>query len=169
VRLGHLFSLKIKRKNEMSIYSGFEEGAEQEDMARTKQTARESTGRKAPRMALTTRAARQSAPLTGGVKGQKVGEPEGSLYARLQEKARKVAEKERARVERLEEEPKEQEAESAEKTKSERMPARKARMIEFYRRVGIGSMMLKDEGEGSESSSSSSSSSSSENESESES
>jgi histone H3 len=37
-------------------------------MARTKQTARKSTGGKAPRKALATKAARKSAPSTGGVK-----------------------------------------------------------------------------------------------------
>ena len=37
-------------------------------MARTKQTARKSTGGKAPRKALATKAARKSAPLTGGIK-----------------------------------------------------------------------------------------------------
>jgi histone H3 len=37
-------------------------------MARTKQTARKSTGGKAPRKQLATQAARQSAPGTGGVK-----------------------------------------------------------------------------------------------------
>ena len=37
-------------------------------MARTKQTARKSTGGKAPRKALSTKAARKSAPSTGGVK-----------------------------------------------------------------------------------------------------
>jgi histone H3 len=37
-------------------------------MARTKQTARKSTGGKAPRRALATMAARKSAPATGGVK-----------------------------------------------------------------------------------------------------
>ena len=37
-------------------------------MARTKQTARKSTGGKAPRMQLATKAARKSAPTTGGVK-----------------------------------------------------------------------------------------------------
>ena len=37
-------------------------------MARTKQTARKSTGGKAPRKALATKAARRSAPATGGVK-----------------------------------------------------------------------------------------------------
>lgn len=39
-----------------------------EDMARTKQTARKSTGGKAPRKQLATKAARKSAPSTGGVK-----------------------------------------------------------------------------------------------------
>jgi histone H3 len=37
-------------------------------MARTKQTARKSTGGKAPRKQLVTKAARKSAPATGGVK-----------------------------------------------------------------------------------------------------
>ena len=40
----------------------------QEKMARTKQTARKSTGGKAPRKQLATKAARKSAPATGGVK-----------------------------------------------------------------------------------------------------
>ena len=39
-----------------------------EEMARTKQTARKSTGGKAPRKQLATKAARKSAPATGGVK-----------------------------------------------------------------------------------------------------
>ena len=38
------------------------------NMARTKQTARKSTGGKAPRKQLATKAARKSAPATGGVK-----------------------------------------------------------------------------------------------------
>ena len=37
-------------------------------MARTKQTARKSTGGKAPKSQLATKAARKSAPATGGVK-----------------------------------------------------------------------------------------------------
>ena len=40
----------------------------EDDMARTKQTARKSTGGKAPRKQLATKAARKSAPATGGVK-----------------------------------------------------------------------------------------------------
>ncbi|CAB3989498.1 histone H3-like [Paramuricea clavata] len=40
----------------------------EEEMARTKQTARKSTGGKAPRKTLATKAARKSAPATGGVK-----------------------------------------------------------------------------------------------------
>nr|XP_049463603.1 uncharacterized protein LOC125906872 [Anopheles coluzzii] len=40
----------------------------QSEMARTKQTARKSTGGKAPRKQLATKAARKSAPATGGVK-----------------------------------------------------------------------------------------------------
>jgi histone H3/H4 len=39
-----------------------------DEMARTKQTARKSTGGKAPRKQLATKAARKSAPATGGVK-----------------------------------------------------------------------------------------------------
>jgi histone H3/H4 len=39
-----------------------------QEMARTKQTARKSTGGKAPRKQLATKAARKSAPATGGVK-----------------------------------------------------------------------------------------------------
>ncbi|XP_053712031.1 transcriptional regulatory protein AlgP-like [Synchiropus splendidus] len=42
--------------------------AKKEIMARTKQTARKSTGGKAPRKQLATKAARKSAPATGGVK-----------------------------------------------------------------------------------------------------
>ena len=37
-------------------------------MARTKQTARKSTGGKAPRFQLSTKAARRSAPASGGIK-----------------------------------------------------------------------------------------------------
>ena len=37
-------------------------------MARTKQTARKSTGAKAPRKSLASKAARKSAPTSGGVK-----------------------------------------------------------------------------------------------------
>ncbi|XP_053698848.1 histone H3-like [Sabethes cyaneus] len=44
------------------VYSG------NSNMARTKQTARKSTGGKAPRKQLATKAARKSAPATGGVK-----------------------------------------------------------------------------------------------------
>ena len=40
----------------------------EDEMARTKQTARKSTGGKAPRKTLATKAARKSAPATGGVK-----------------------------------------------------------------------------------------------------
>ncbi|XP_041037784.1 uncharacterized protein LOC121274513 [Carcharodon carcharias] len=43
-------------------------GESVEKMARTKQTARKSTGGKAPRKQLATKAARKSAPATGGVK-----------------------------------------------------------------------------------------------------
>ena len=42
--------------------------SDKQTMARTKQTARKSTGGKAPRKQLATKAARKSAPATGGVK-----------------------------------------------------------------------------------------------------
>merc|ERR1712091_995 len=42
--------------------------SKERNMARTKQTARKSTGGKAPRKQLATKAARKSAPATGGVK-----------------------------------------------------------------------------------------------------
>uniref|UniRef100_A0A3Q3JTH0 Uncharacterized protein n=1 Tax=Monopterus albus TaxID=43700 RepID=A0A3Q3JTH0_MONAL len=44
-------------------------------MARTKQTARKSTGGKAPRKQLATKAARKSAPATGGVKKRTLQTP----------------------------------------------------------------------------------------------
>lgn len=50
-------SNQFKQLNHLSI-----------EMARTKQTARKSTGGKAPRKQLATKAARKSAPATGGVK-----------------------------------------------------------------------------------------------------
>lgn len=49
-------------------------------MARTKQTARKSTGGKAPRKQLATKAARKSAPSTGGVK-----KPHRYRYVALQQ------------------------------------------------------------------------------------
>ncbi|CAK9799732.1 Histone H3 [Anthophora plagiata] len=45
-----------------------DQAAHRSEMARTKQTARKSTGGKAPRKQLATKAARKSAPATGGVK-----------------------------------------------------------------------------------------------------
>ncbi|XP_058811212.1 uncharacterized protein LOC131676103 [Topomyia yanbarensis] len=49
-------------------FSYLEDFNQQKAMARTKQTARKSTGGKAPRKQLATKAARKSAPATGGVK-----------------------------------------------------------------------------------------------------
>ncbi|XP_072526883.1 histone H3-like [Salminus brasiliensis] len=49
-------------------HSVFNVRSEFNAMARTKQTARKSTGGKAPRKQLATKAARKSAPATGGVK-----------------------------------------------------------------------------------------------------
>lgn len=56
-------SVRLKNcKNSTNLTKSFE------TMARTKQTARKSTGGKAPRKQLATKAARKSAPATGGVK-----------------------------------------------------------------------------------------------------
>ena len=52
---------KASNKHSSNTHLSFE-------MARTKQTARKSTGGKAPRKQLATKAARKSAPATGGVK-----------------------------------------------------------------------------------------------------
>ncbi|KAM7419847.1 hypothetical protein PAMA_016786 [Pampus argenteus] len=51
-----------------TAHGELEPGPGGEAMARTKQTARKSTGGKAPRKQLATKAARKSAPATGGVK-----------------------------------------------------------------------------------------------------
>ena len=58
----HPFS---KEKSFVSTAQKIQQGVQ---MARTKQTARKSTGGKAPRKQLATKAARKSAPTTGGVK-----------------------------------------------------------------------------------------------------
>ena len=59
----------IKTRHTNAGASQFFESLKKEDtMARTKQTARKSTGGKAPRKQLATKAARKSAPATGGVK-----------------------------------------------------------------------------------------------------
>ncbi|XP_054420918.1 uncharacterized protein LOC129063855 [Pteronotus mesoamericanus] len=57
----------INRRKHSSI-SSCERCLQSLSMARTKQTARKSTGGKAPRKQLATKAARKSAPATGGVK-----------------------------------------------------------------------------------------------------
>ena len=60
--LNHLYiSQSVKSSSRKKQYWEIE-------MARTKQTARKSTGGKAPRKQLATKAARKSAPATGGVK-----------------------------------------------------------------------------------------------------
>ncbi|XP_052583163.1 uncharacterized protein LOC128103122 [Peromyscus californicus insignis] len=57
----------LKRQGRRAVFSiHIQEGFS--TMARTKQTARKSTGGKAPRKQLATKAARKSAPATGGVK-----------------------------------------------------------------------------------------------------
>jgi hypothetical protein len=77
-------------------------------MARTKQTARQSTGGLAPRVAVAQKAAMKSAPTEGGVKGQKAQVDNVSLYARLQAKARELRAKEEARAAKEERERKEE-------------------------------------------------------------
>ena len=66
-------SVGAKYKSQVKIVSTFPfssrtVGSTLLEMARTKQTARKSTGGKAPRKQLATKAARKSAPATGGVK-----------------------------------------------------------------------------------------------------
>ncbi|XP_036419799.1 histone H3-like, partial [Colossoma macropomum] len=63
-----LQSIKERRCAREFILFASQRKVEFEDMARTKQTARKSTGGKAPRKQLATKAARKSAPATGGVK-----------------------------------------------------------------------------------------------------
>lgn len=61
----------IKQRVMISVYiviSLYFQTLRRWSMARTKQTARKSTGGKAPRKQLATKAARKSAPSTGGVK-----------------------------------------------------------------------------------------------------
>ena len=53
--------------HDFELFSNFQSSTHL-TMARTKQTARKSTGGKAPRKQLATKAARKSAPATGGVK-----------------------------------------------------------------------------------------------------
>lgn len=63
--------IKPKGQDQVVIPSFFKQFFKQlslNTMARTKQTARKSTGGKAPRKQLATKAARKSAPATGGVK-----------------------------------------------------------------------------------------------------
>ncbi|KAJ8427264.1 hypothetical protein Cgig2_028222 [Carnegiea gigantea] len=62
------FSLSKSHKSKHSHFARREKAQTTISMARTKQTARKSTGGKAPRKQLATKAARKSAPATGGVK-----------------------------------------------------------------------------------------------------
>ncbi|XP_049540456.1 histone H3 isoform X2 [Anopheles darlingi] len=57
----------LKRQGR-TLYAAAHVETGRSEMARTKQTARKSTGGKAPRKQLATKAARKSAPATGGVK-----------------------------------------------------------------------------------------------------
>ena len=57
-----------RRRSNILIYNKKQKTKNKKNMARTKQTARKSTGGKAPRKQLATKAARKSAPATGGVK-----------------------------------------------------------------------------------------------------
>ncbi|XP_026808913.2 histone H3 [Rhopalosiphum maidis] len=64
-----VYALKRQGRREPSVfYSSSNRTQTNSTMARTKQTARKSTGGKAPRKQLATKAARKSAPATGGVK-----------------------------------------------------------------------------------------------------
>ncbi|XP_072525657.1 histone H3-like [Salminus brasiliensis] len=63
--LPNIQAVLLPKKTEKTVKT---KGAEFNAMARTKQTARKSTGGKAPRKQLATKAARKSAPATGGVK-----------------------------------------------------------------------------------------------------
>ncbi|KAK3506236.1 hypothetical protein QTP70_017625 [Hemibagrus guttatus] len=62
--LPNIQAVLLPKKTEKAVKTN----AELDAMARTKQTARKSTGGKAPRKQLATKAARKSAPATGGVK-----------------------------------------------------------------------------------------------------
>ncbi|KAL6594050.1 hypothetical protein ACP70R_048951 [Stipagrostis hirtigluma subsp. patula] len=66
--LAHFFGLLFHLRAASPIRSVRRERSAASAMARTKQTARKSTGGKAPRKQLATKAARKSAPTTGGVK-----------------------------------------------------------------------------------------------------
>ncbi|CAC5395817.1 Probable histone H2A.6,Histone H3.3 type 2,Histone H4 type VIII,Probable histone H2A.8,Probable histone H2A.4,Histone H2A.2,Late histone H2A.2.1,Histone H2A-IV,Probable histone H2A variant 2,Histone H2A type 1-H,Histone H4, minor,Histone H2A-III,Histone H2A-beta, sperm,Histone H2A [Pyricularia oryzae 70-15],Histone H4-1,Histone H3 type 1,Histone H3.3-like type 2,Histone H4.1,Histone H2A type 1-E,Histone H2A type 1-D,Histone H2A.V,Histone H2A, orphon,Histone H3-like 3,Core histone macro-H2A.1,Histone H2A ty len=63
--LPNIEAVLLPKKTQKAANKSF---TEQITMARTKQTARKSTGGKAPRKQLATKAARKSAPATGGVK-----------------------------------------------------------------------------------------------------
>ncbi|XP_058811214.1 uncharacterized protein LOC131676107 [Topomyia yanbarensis] len=64
----HAVSEGTKAVTKYTSSNNLEDLKQQKAMARTKQTARKSTGGKAPRKQLATKAARKSAPATGGVK-----------------------------------------------------------------------------------------------------
>jgi len=60
--------LSLKKVDKTALEASVATADFKDTMARTKQTARKSTGGKAPRKQLATKAARKSAPSTGGVK-----------------------------------------------------------------------------------------------------
>ena len=62
------FCTFVGKLSSLSFYCCIYKNKSISKMARTKQTARKSTGGKAPRKQLATKAARKSAPATGGVK-----------------------------------------------------------------------------------------------------
>ncbi|XP_039623704.1 histone H3-like centromeric protein CSE4 [Polypterus senegalus] len=66
--VGHLGAIKGLKTKQKVCSQQSDDKQEVGNMARTKQTARKSTGGKAPRKQLATKAARKSAPATGGVK-----------------------------------------------------------------------------------------------------
>lgn len=61
----HTYSIKTSYLSRFRSQRNWNWNSSQADMARTKQTARKSTGGKAPRKQLATKAARKSAPSTG--------------------------------------------------------------------------------------------------------
>ncbi|XP_036445354.1 uncharacterized protein LOC118821055 [Colossoma macropomum] len=66
--LPNIQAVLLPKKTEKAAKTNCQGGVQFAIMARTKQTARKSTGGKAPRKQLATKAARKSAPATGGVK-----------------------------------------------------------------------------------------------------
>jgi histone H3 len=67
-KASHVLVHGISFRSTLEAFTSSRRRSKAKAMARTKQTARKSTGGKAPRKQLATKAARKSAPATGGVK-----------------------------------------------------------------------------------------------------